>query len=96
MPLAVFLGLLLLIAYVLFLTAVLRGIGGIGVALILAVVAALVWVLADMGWLSLENPTANTWIAILALSLVLAVGMYWGILWRRLSGQLEVDDESDI
>jgi hypothetical protein len=23
---------------------------------------------------------------------VLAVGMTWGILWRRISGQLEVDD----
>jgi hypothetical protein len=92
----VLIGLLLLVAYVLFLTAVLRGIGGVGVVLILAVVAALVWVLVDYGWLSLENPTSNTWIALVALSLVLAVGMYWGILWRRLSGQLEVDDEDEV
>ncbi len=95
-PMVVLIGLLLLVAYVLFLTAVLRGIGGVGVVLILAVVAALVWVLVDYGWLSLENPTSNTWIALVALSLVLAVGMYWGILWRRLSGQLEVDDEDEV
>ena len=43
----------------------------------------------------MQNPTSNTWIALIALSIVLAVGMYWGILWRRLSGQLEVDDEVD-
>ena len=93
MPLAVFIGLVLLVAYVLFFTAVLRGIGAKGVILILAVIAALVWVLYDYGWLSLENPSANTWIALFALSVVLAVGMYWGILWRRLSGQLEVDED---
>lgn len=93
MPLAVLAGLVLLVAYVLFFTAVLRGIGALGVALILAVVAALVWVLVDFGWISLENPTSNIWIALIALSVVLAVGMYWGILWRRLSGQLEVDED---
>ena len=93
MPLAVFIGLVLLVAYVLFFTAVLRGIGAKGVILILAVIAALVWVLHDYGWLSLENLSANTWIALFALSVVLAVGMYWGILWRRLSGQLEVDED---
>ena len=93
--LKVLVGLVLLVAYVLFLTAVLRGIGRTGVVLILAVLAALIWVLVDMGWIDVQNPTSNTWIALIALSIVLAVGMYWGILWRRLSGQLEVDDEAD-
>ncbi|MDA8585651.1 DUF6524 family protein [Rhodobacteraceae bacterium] len=95
LPLTVFIGLVLVVAYVLFFTAVLRGIGALGVVLILAVIAALIWVLYDLGWFSLENPTANTWIGLIALSVVLAVGMYWGILWRRLSGQLEVDDETN-
>ena len=95
MPLALLFGLVLLIAFVLFLTAVLRGIGTVGVALIVAVLTALVWVLYDFGWLSLDNPTANTWIALVMISIVLAVGMYWGILWRRISGQLEVDDDGD-
>jgi hypothetical protein len=91
-PLALLFGLILFIIYVVFVTAVLRGIGILGVILLLALVAALVWVLVDIGWLSLTNPGLNTWIALLALSLVLAMGMYWGILWRRLSGQIEVDD----
>jgi hypothetical protein len=93
-PLVVLFGLILIVAYVVFLTAVLRGIGTIGVALVLAVVGALVWVLWDQGWLTLDNPGLNTWIGLIALSLVLAVGMYWGILWKRISGQVEVDDES--
>ncbi len=96
LPLAVFIGLVLVIAYVLFLTAVLRGIGALGVILVLAVLASFVWVLWSYGWLSLENPSANTWIALVLLSIVLAVGMYWGIMWRRMSGQLEVDDTGEI
>ena len=93
LPIVVLLGLLLVVAYVVFFTAVLRGIGALGVILILAVVAALVWVLYSWGWIDVSNPTSNTWIVLIALSVVLALGMYWGILWRRLSGQLEVDDE---
>lgn len=95
LPLVVLFGLVLLVAYILFVTAVFRGIGVFGVVLILAVLGALVWVLVDYGWLSLDNPSANTWIALMMLSVVLAIGMYWGILWRRLSGQLEVDDDGD-
>ena len=95
LPMIVLVGLVLVVAYVLFLTAVLRGIGALGVVLILAVFAALVWVLVDFGWLNLTNPTSMTWVAILALSLVLSIGMYWGIFWRRLSGQLEVDDDAE-
>lgn len=95
MPVIVLVGLLLAVAYVLFVTAVLRGIGAFGVILILAVVAAMVWVLVDFGWIDLDDPGVLTWVVIAALSVVLAMGMYWGILWRRISGQLEVDDEPE-
>lgn len=90
---AVLAGLVLLIAYIVFLTAVLRGIGPLGVLLILGLAAAVTWVAYDFGLLDLENPNQLTWIALAALSLVLAIGMYWGILWRNISGQVEVDDE---
>lgn len=92
LPLIVLGGLILFVAYIVYLTATLRSIGVFGMILILAIVASVVWVLWDRGFISLENPTFNTWIAIVALSLVLAVGLHWSILWRRLSGQLEVDD----
>ncbi|MEM6609895.1 MAG: DUF6524 family protein [Pseudomonadota bacterium] len=92
--LVVLVGLILLVAVIVFVTAVLRGIGGLGAGLVLAVVAALIWVAYDFDLLDLQDPTAMTWVGLLAVSLVLAVGMYWGILWRRISGQLEVDDET--
>lgn len=92
MPLALLLGLLLLIGYIIYLSATLRSIGVVGVVLVLAVVAALLWFLFDWGLLTLTNPGLNTWIGILALSIVLAVGMTWSIIWRRISGQLDVDE----
>lgn len=92
LPLVVLGGLILVVAYIVYLTATLRSIGVFGMLLVLAIVAAVVWVLYDRGILSLQNPSLNTWIALFALATVLAVGMYWSILWRRLSGQLEVDD----
>lgn len=91
-PLAVLLGLLLVIWYIIYLRATLRSIGGFGMFLVLAVVAALVWVLYDWGMLNLENPDLNTWIAILALSIVLGIGLSWSIVRRMLSGQVDMDN----
>ena len=91
-PLTVLLGLLLVIWYIIFLRATLRSIGGFGMFLVLAVVAALVWVHYDWGMLNLENPDMNTWIAILALSIVLGIGLSWSIVRRMLSGQVDMDN----
>lgn len=92
LPLASLFGLVLLVGYIIYLRATWRSIGLFGMLLILAVVGTLLWVLFDFGWLSFDNPTLNTWIAIVALSLVLAIGLSWSIVRRRLSGQADVDD----
>lgn len=89
---AVLLGLLLFIGYVIYLRATLRSIGLFGMILILALVGALLWVAFDVGWISFENPTLNTWIGLVALSLVLGIGLSWSIVRRKLSGQADVDD----
>ncbi|WP_372887128.1 DUF6524 family protein [Shimia sp.] len=91
-PLAVLLGLLLLIWYIIYLRATLRSIGGFGMFLVLSVVGALVWVLYDWNMLSLDNPDIVTWIAILALSIVLGIGLGWSIVRRMLTGQVDMDN----
>ena len=91
LPMTILLGLLLFVGYVIYVSATLRSIGTFGMILVLAIVGALLWVLYDRGLLSLENRGLNIWLGIVALSVVLAVGMTWSILWRRLSGQVEVD-----
>ncbi len=92
LSMTVLFGLVLLVGYIIYLRATLRSIGIFGMILILAVVATLLWVLFDQGVISLDDPTINTWIAIVALSIVLAVGLSWSIVRRRLTGQTDVDD----
>ena len=92
LSIAVLLGLLLTIGYIIYLRATLRSIGGFGMFLILAVVAAGLWVLYDLGMLSLTNTDVNTWLGIVALSVVLGVGLNWSHVRRRLSGQADMDD----
>ncbi|MGL6209671.1 MAG: DUF6524 family protein [Paracoccaceae bacterium] len=91
-PLAVFLGLLLGVAMAVYVIATFRSIGAIGVILIAAIFGAGLWVLIDWGILSLTNSNLNTWLALLALSLILGIGLSWSIIRQRLSGQSSVDE----
>ena len=92
MSLTVLFGLLLLVGYIIYLRATLRSIGAFGMGLVLALVAAVLWVLYDWGWLDLENSTQNTWIGLIALSVVLGIGLSWSHVRRKLSGQADMDD----
>jgi hypothetical protein len=96
LPLTLFLGLLLLIGFLIYGLATLRSIGAFGMLLVAALFASGVWVLYSWRLLSLQNSTVNTWLGLLALSLILGIGLSWGILQRRLSGQVTVDDEDGI
>lgn len=89
---AVLMGLLLTIGYIIYLRATVRSIGGFGMFLVLAVVAALLWVLYDLGLLALDNATVNVWLGIFALSVVLGIGLSWSHVRRALSGQTDIDD----
>jgi hypothetical protein len=64
-------------------------------ALILAIVGAALWVLYDVGLLTLSNTSVNIGLGLLALSLVLGVGLSWSHVRRRLSGQADMDDVDD-
>ena len=92
MSIAVLLGLLLAIGYIIYLRATLRSIGGFGMLLVLAVVAAALWVLCDLGVLRLDNSSMNVWLALAALSFVLGIGLSWSHVRRALSGQADMDD----
>lgn len=95
LPLAVLLGLVLLIGYIIYLRATLRSIGGFGMFLVLALVAAMVWVLYDYGFLTLENSNAMVWLGVVAMSVVLGIGMSWSFVRRAMSGQYDVDDADE-
>lgn len=92
LPLTILFALILSIGYIIYLRATIRSIGIFGMLLLLAVVGTALWVLWDFGWIDFSNPTVNTWAAIVVLSAVLAIGLGWSIVRRRISGQADVDD----
>ena len=92
MPLAVLLGLLLSVGYIIYLRATLRSIGGFGMFMVLAIAAASVWVLYDYGLLTLRDTSQMVWLALAALAFVLGIGLSWSHVRRRLSGQADMDD----
>ncbi len=92
---AVLLGLLLMIGYIIYRRATLRSIVGFGMMLVLAVVSASLWVLYDFKVLRLDNASANVWLALAALSLVLGIGLSWSHVRRNLSGQADMADVDD-
>lgn len=92
LPLKALAGVLLLVAWVIFLRATWRSIGVVGIVLAAAVVGALAWVLADFGLFDPQNPTVMTWLGLFVISWVLAIGISWSHIRRRISGQLDVDD----
>jgi purine-cytosine permease-like protein len=92
LPLTVLLGLLLAVAFIIYGAATLRSLGALGMIMVAAVFGALIWVLVDWGVLATNNSALNTWLGILALSLVLGIGLSWSILWQKMSGQATVDE----
>ena len=85
-------GLVLLILFVVYLRATWNALGIVGVLLAAAFLAACVWVLVDFGLLRLEDGDAPVWVALVAIATVMAVGISWSHVRRRVSGQLDVDD----
>jgi hypothetical protein len=91
-PLLAVAGLALIIGWVIYLRATLRALGLFGLILAALFFAAVVWLLIDQGWLSLESFTVASWVIIVLLSAVLSVGMSWSLIQQRWSGQVSTDD----
>ncbi|HSF05483.1 MAG TPA: DUF6524 family protein [Methylomirabilota bacterium] len=81
-PPIVFVGVVLLIGWVVCLRVTLRSIGGLSLLLANAFLAAFFWLLADWGWLPIENVAAISWLGLFSVAVILAVGMSWPLLRR--------------
>jgi hypothetical protein len=90
-PASVIVGILLLIAWLFFVRSTLAAMNAIGVGLLLALFAAIVWWMVSHGWLDLGNPSAVAWVVLCILGLVLGIGMSWAHIRRAISGQSSVD-----
>jgi len=85
-------GVVLLIGWVILLAATQRSLGFLGLMLGGALLGGVVWLLVDIGILNVDEPSDATWIGLICVSILLAVGLSWSHVWRRLTGQFEVDD----
>ena len=88
-----FLGVILLAGWAIFLIATERSLGALGSIIGAAVIGTGIWLLVDIGVLHPDSLSTIAWLALIALATLLAVGLSWSHIWRRLSGQLEVDED---
>jgi hypothetical protein len=94
-PVTALVGVALLIAWIVFLRNTFLAIGWLGIILGAALLGCIVWLFVDLGWLSLDSPTTITWVALIVVAMILAIGLSWAHLRRRLTGQVSVDDVED-
>ncbi len=94
-PVPAIVGLLLLIAWIVFLRATFLSLGWLGVILWGALLACVIWFLVDQGWLTLDSSDAVTWVLLILIAMVLAVGLSWSIIRRQLTGVYATDDVED-
>jgi len=94
-PLHLLLVAFLLIGWVIYWIATWRALGTLGVSLAALVLGAIIWLLFDIGLLESRSVSAVTWISLICLSLVLAIGVSWSHVWRKLTGQINVEDVDD-
>lgn len=90
-PLEAVAGIALLGAWVFFIRSTLAAMGTIGLVLLIAFFAAIIWWVVSNGWLDVANRSAMAWVVLVGLGLVLGIGMSWAHIRRQLSGQASVD-----
>lgn len=84
------LGVVLLIGWVICLRTAFVALGWLGVALGVALLAALVWVLVDARLIDTHDPSVLTWIALAIVGVILGLGLSWSLIQARWTGQVEV------
>ena len=85
-------GVVLLIGWAVFLRATWNSLGAIGTVLAGAFFAVIIWLLIEWGLVALDDSATLQWVGLFVLSGVLAVGMSWSHVRRRLSGQFDTDE----
>ena len=90
-----FAGIILIIGWVIYLRATWNSLGPIGLLLALIFFGVFVWMIIDIGLLSTDNTSVLSWIILFIASAVLAVGMSWSHIRRRMTGQIDIDEVND-
>ena len=92
LPIKAIVGLGLVIAYVIFIRATWRSIGPIGLGLVGAFFGAILWALFYYVLLQPDQTTVIAYILLVVAATVMAIGLSWSHIRRRLSGQLDTTE----
>jgi hypothetical protein len=84
-------GTVLLAGWVVFLQATRRSIGILGAALVAAICGGVIWLLISSGIVSANSGRGIARVVLIGISLILAVGMSWSHMSRRITGQADTD-----
>ena len=85
-------GIALLGLWLFFVHATWRSLGTVGIVLGLAFFAAVIWLAASLGWLSMSNHGALAWAVLLVIACMLTLGLCWALIQNRVSGQAVVEE----
>jgi Family of unknown function (DUF6524) len=85
-------GVAIVIGWAILLVATQRSLGTFGLVLGAALIGGFVWLLTDAGIIAVDSVSALTWVSLICLAVLLTVGLSWSHVWRRVTGQYEVDD----
>lgn len=92
LPLKLLLGVVLVIGWAIYIRATKRSLGMIGIVLAIAFFATLLWLLVDWNIIPANSIRAVSYIILFIIGSLLATGMCWSHIRRRISGQLDVDE----
>ena len=92
LPLLVFAGIVLLIGWTVYLRATMRSLGIFGLGLAVAFFGALLWLAIDFNIVSLDNTKLVVTLILIIFAGVIATGITWSHIRRRITGQTDVDD----
>ena len=85
-------GVVLLIGWVIFLRATWNSLGALGTTLAVALFVVIVWLFIYWGFFALDDTAVIEWVVLSVLAGVLAIGMSWSHVRRKLSGQYDTDE----
>lgn len=92
-----FVGVILLIGWIILLRATIGSLGFIGIVLAAAFFGLAIWLIIDVIGLSTDNFRIISYIVGIMLASVLSIGVSWSHVRRRISGQVDTDEiERDI
>jgi hypothetical protein len=94
-PLMALAGIVLLIGWTIYLRATARSLGIFGLLLAAAFFGTLLWLVIDWGLVAADSITAITYIILVIMCGILAIGISWSHVRRRMTGQVDVDEIED-